>query len=271
MAEERALLHNRRSTTVNTTAPAGPQRPGNGLIAAAVVLMLGVGGIIAVAFRGSWGALRDAALACHFERSAADLYPWGVDGLLIITVGALVLLRHDRVARRYCLSIIGTYTVASWLINYLHGLGRFSADPVTHQRPVPPWPVVLVVASLVIGSIFLGSHLLVFVFRRVFPNAIHPEPIAGTYQLGAGPVRSEPHGFVPPADNIEAAEQAYRASLRPGMKELSQRNLMDQFGISKRQAAQVQSAVKAAVAEPAHLDDLTGAANVPSQNGHGTP
>jgi hypothetical protein len=254
---------------VNTTAPAGPQRPSRGLIAAAVVLMLGVGMIIAVAFRGSWGALRDAALACHFERSAADLYPWGVDGLLIITVGALVLLRHDRGARRYCLGIIGAYTGASWLINYLHGLGRFTTDPVTHKTPVPPWPVVLVVASLVIGSIFLGSHLLVFVWRRIFPTAAPAAPLAPMYHFGPDPNHAGSDVPPPPADVMTAARDAYRYSRRPGMKELSQANLMDQFGISKRQAGSVQSAVKAEQAAPADVEQLAQAVNGPSQNGQG--
>ena len=256
---------------MNTTAPAAPQRPSGGLIAAAVVLMLGVGVIIAVAFRGSWGALRDAALACHFERSAADLYPWGVDGLLVITVGALVLLRHDRGTRRYCLGIIGAYTGASWLINYLHGLGRFTPDPATHKTPVPPWPVVLVVASLVIGSIFLGSHLLVFVWRRVFPNAIPDEPhIEVFHDLPAVDDDLPPVPELPPP-SLEAAKLAYRHSLHPALKPLSQAYLMDQYRLTKREAAQVQSAVKAEGAEPADTDSFAGTVGEPSQNGQAAP
>jgi hypothetical protein len=254
---------------VNTTAPAEPQRPSGGLTAAAVVLMAGVGAIIAVAFRGSWGALRDAALACHFERSAADLYPWGVDGLLIITVGALVLLRHDRGARRYCLGIIGAYTAASWLINYLHGLGRFAADPVTHLRPEPPQSVVFVVASLVIGSIFLGSHLLVFVFRRVFPNAVHPEPANEAYQPGPEADRDVPPVPELPPHGIAAAELAYRQSLHPLMKTLSQVDLVNRYGITKREAAAVQTKVKAESPDPAAVEDLADWLDEPSQNGSG--
>lgn len=246
-----------------------PPRPGKGLIAAAVVIMLGVAGIIAVAFRGSWGALRDAAVACHFERSAADLYPWGVDGLLIITVGALVLLRHDSGARRYCLGIIGAYTGASWLINYLHGLGWFTVNPVTHQPPVPPWPVVLVVASLVIGSIFLGSHLLVFVWRRVFPNAIQPPAAEPVYQDAPPPGQDTPAVPAPPADVMDAARAAYRFSREPGRKELSQQALVDQFGISKRKAAQVQSDVKAEDVAEGGEQAPAGAASGPEQNGQG--
>lgn len=256
---------------MNHTATTVPQRPGGGLIAAAVVLMVGVGGIIAVAFRGSWGALRDAALACHFERSAADLYPWGVDGLLIITVGALVLLRHDRGARQYCLGIIGAYTGASWLINYLHGLGRFSPDPHTHARPVPPWPVVLVVASLVIGSIFLGSHLLVFVWRRVFPNALPDTPAAPVYQDAPEADHDAPAVPEIPADVLTLAKDAYRQSLHPDLKTLSQAALMNRFRITKREAERVQSEVKAEAAVPANAEQLAETVGEPSRNGQGAP
>jgi hypothetical protein len=247
----------------------GPPRSGPGRIAAAVVLMVGVGGIIAVAFRGSWASFRDAALACHFDRSAADLYPWGVDGLLIITVGALVLLRHDPGARRYCLGIIAAYTGASWLINYLHGLGEFAANPVTHKVPVPPWPVVLVIASLVIGSIFLGSHLLVFVWRHVFPNAIPDGPIAPVHQ-DAPPVDDDVPA-VPelPADAFTVAKDAYRQSLHPDLRTLSQDVMVERFRISKREAARVQSEVKAELAAETAAAATPEPVDVPSQNGQG--
>jgi hypothetical protein len=255
---------------VDRTTPPAPQRPGRGLIAAAVVLMLGVGAIIGVAFRGSLGSLRDAALACHFSRSTASTYPWGVDGLLIIAIIAGVLLRHDRGARRYCLGIVGVYTGASWLINYLHGLGMFLPDPVTHKVPGPPWPVVLVITSLVIGSIFLGSHLLVFVFRRVFPNAGAPGPVAEAYQFAPEPVRDVPDVPELPPHGVAAAELAYRQSLHPLMKTLSQVDLVNRYGITKREAAAVQTKVKAELAEPGAVEDLADWLDEPSQNGQGS-
>lgn len=222
--------------------------PRTGRLLAVVALVAFVIGIIAVAFRGSWGALRDAALAAHFDRSAADLYPWGVDGLLVVAIIALVLLRHDRGARGYCLGIIAGYTGASWVLNFLHGLGTFTPDPVTHARPVPSWPVVVVIASLVIGSIFLGSHLLVHVWRHVFPDATGPIVEETPGQDAPVPERPAPAGPKPPANNFEAAKVAYRESLPPEYKTLSQKSLVERFGITKREAAQVQSEVKTELA-----------------------
>lgn len=229
----------------NDTGPVSPTRPTPGRTAAVAVLVAVVIGIIAVAFRGSWGALRDAALACHVDRTSADLYPFAVDGLLIVAILAAVLLRHDRGARRYTLAIIAGYTGASWILNFLHGLGRFTTDPVTHRLPGPPWYVVVIVASLVIGSIFLGSHLLVYVWRHLFPDAEVFAANGPADHDGTDPDRDVPPVPEPPADAVEAGKVAYRHSLTPGMKALSQQALMDRFGLSKRQAVRVQSEVKA--------------------------
>jgi hypothetical protein len=247
--------------------PSGPLGSGMGRIAAVSPLVVVVVGIIAVAFRGSWGALRDAALAAHFDRDAASLYPFAVDGLLIIAIIAAVMLRHDRGARWYCLSIIAAYTGASWLINFLHGLGLFSPDPVTHKVPGPPWYVVLVIASLVIGSIFLGSHLLIFVWRHVFPDTAQPGPLAAAYQFGTEPVRDVPPVPELPADSVAVAKDAYRRSLHPDLKTLSQADLIERFRISKREAAQVQSEVKAETGADDPAVPVIEAKLGPSQNG----
>lgn len=244
----RTLTSERQRPAVSTDptngpGPASPARATAGLIVAVAALVFVVVGIIAVAFRGSWGALRDAALAAHFDGPSADLYPFAVDGLLVVAILAAVLLRHDRGARRYTLGIIAGYTGASWVINFLHGLGMFSPDPVTHVRPGAPWYVVLVIASLVIGSIFLGSHLLVYVWRHMFPTAVHAEVPAEVFQPGTPADRGGPPVPEPPANNVEAAKLAYRHSLTPGMARLSQKALVDQFGLTKRQAGAVQSEV----------------------------
>lgn len=211
-----------------------------GRYSAVAALVAVVIGIIAVAFRGSWGAFRDAALACHFDQSSADLYPFAADGLIIVAILAAVLLRHVDGARWYCMSIIGTYTGASLLINFLHGLGMFAVDPVTGARPVPPWGVVIVVASIVVMSIFLGTHLLVLVGRHLWPKTA-PEPVLVEAGRSVRPVNHDvPDVPEPPASAYEAAVAAYRWSKQAGGKGLSQLKLVDQFGVSKREAAQIQ-------------------------------
>lgn len=240
---------------MNHAAPHEQGRPTYGRLAAVGALVAVVIGIVGVAFRGSWGALRDAALSCHLDPSSATLYPFAVDGLLIVAILAAVLLRHDDKARRYCLGIIAAYTFASWLMNFLHGLGQFALDPATNTRPVPAWPVVVVVASLLIGSIFLGSHLVVFVWRHLWPEPISSHESQQVYRDETPPGEDIPPVTPPPADQYEAAKAAYRHSLDPALKTLSQTDLMNRFGISKRQAGQVQTEVKQE--PPAHtLTDL---------------
>lgn len=135
-------------------------RGGAGLsVGVPVIVIIGVG------FRSSWGALRDAALAAHMDKGGADLYPVAVDGLIAVAIVALLLLRDHAGPRAYCLTIITTFTGASLLLNFLHGLGKFSPDAFG-ARPEPEWWVTAVIAGLVIGSIGLGSHLLVLVLRH---------------------------------------------------------------------------------------------------------
>ncbi len=223
----------------------GHQPPTTGRYAAVTALTAVVIGIIAVAFRGSWGAFRDAALACHFDQSSASLYPFAADGLIIVAILAVVLLRHERGARWYCLSIIGAYTAASLLINFLHGLGLFAVDPATGTRPVPPWGVVIVIASIVVGSIFLGSHLLVLVGRNLWPEIeVDTEPSTAGRPAGQ-PGRDVPDEPAPPASRYEAAVAAYKYSRRGRAQGLSQKRLVDQFGVTKREASRIQSEVNA--------------------------
>lgn len=228
---------------------------------AVVPIVLVVIGIVGVAFRGSWGAFRDAALACHFDRDSASLYPFAVDGLMVVAILAAVLLRHDRGARAYCLSIIGSYTGASLLVNFLHGLGMFAIDPATGARPVPPWPVVAVIALLVVGSIFLGSHLLVYVWRHTFPEAADGTASAGAYRAGTAAGDDGPGVPALPPPAYENAKNAYRKSLAPELKTLSQNDLVERYGIKRRQAGRVQSEVKAERESQGAIE----AANVPAQ------
>jgi hypothetical protein len=89
-------------------------------------------------------------------------------------------------------------------------------------------------------SIFLGTHLLVLVGRHLWPKPA-PEPVlveAG--QPVNHPDRDVPERPAPPASSYEAAVLAYRWSRQAGGKGLSQQRLVDQFGVSKREAAQIQ-------------------------------
>jgi hypothetical protein len=89
--------------------------------------------------------------------------------------------------------------------------------------------------------------------------------MAEAYQFVPEPDRDAPSVPEPPANNFDAAKAAYRKSLPEEYVTLSQQVLVSRFGINKREAAQVQSEVKAEL-EPQRTYEP---ATVPSQNGSG--
>ncbi len=132
-------------------------------------LVLALVAVVAMAFRVSWNALRDIAGAVGADATAATLYPFVVDGLMALAlVAALVLDGRDRT---FALRVLGTYTLASLALNYVHGL-----VPELHGREVDwgrlaqwdpaNWALVLLATSLPVGSIYFGSDLVAKVLHH---------------------------------------------------------------------------------------------------------
>ncbi|MET8501625.1 DUF2637 domain-containing protein [Streptomyces microflavus] len=138
-------------------------RFGKGLLIAALV------GVVGMAFRVSWNALRDVATATGADETAALLYPFVVDGLMALALVATLVLTDD--ARRFALRVLAAYTLASLVLNYVHGLvpelhgevvdwGRLADwDPAN-------WALVLLATSLPVGSIYFGSDLVAKVLHH---------------------------------------------------------------------------------------------------------
>ncbi|QUI32717.1 DUF2637 domain-containing protein [Streptomyces alfalfae] len=138
-------------------------RPGKTLLVLALVA------VDCMAFRVSWNALRDIAGAVGADATAATLYPFVVDGLMALAlVATLVLAGRDRT---FALRVLGTYTLASLILNYVHGL-----VPELHGRTVDwgrladwdpaNWALVLLATSLPVGSIYFGSDLVAKVLHH---------------------------------------------------------------------------------------------------------
>ncbi|MGW0089321.1 DUF2637 domain-containing protein [Streptomyces sp. NPDC003328] len=134
---------------------------------AALVLALVV--VVAMAFRVSWNALRDIAGAIGADNMAATLYPFVVDGLMALAlIATLVLAGRDRT---FALRVLAAYTIASLVLNYVHGL-----VPELHGRTIgwgrladwdpANWALVLLATSLPVGSIYFGSDLVAKVLHH---------------------------------------------------------------------------------------------------------
>ncbi|MGW7079038.1 DUF2637 domain-containing protein [Streptomyces sp. NPDC054866] len=134
-----------------------------------VLLVAALVAVVAMAFRVSWNALRDIAGAVGADATAATLYPFVVDGLMALAlVATLVLAGRDRT---FALRVLGTYTLASLVLNYVHGL-----VPELHGRSVDwgrladwdpaNWALVLLATSLPVGSIYFGSDLVAKVLHH---------------------------------------------------------------------------------------------------------
>ncbi|MGA5467586.1 DUF2637 domain-containing protein [Streptomyces arboris] len=138
-------------------------RFGKGLLVAALVAVVGM------AFRVSWNALRDVATATGADPTAATLYPFVVDGLMALALVATLVLTGD--ARRFALRVLAAYTLASLVLNYVHGL-----VPELHSEVVDwgrladwdpaNWALVLLATSLPVGSIYFGSDLVAKVLHH---------------------------------------------------------------------------------------------------------
>jgi len=134
--------------------------------------------VVGMAFRVSWNALRDIANAIGADHTAATLYPFVVDGLMALALVATLVLAGDD--RKFALRVLGTYTGASLVLNYVHGL-----VPALHGTTVDwgrladwdpaNWALVLLATSLPVGSIYFGSDLVAKVLHHQ-PTPI-PAPI----------------------------------------------------------------------------------------------
>ncbi|WP_369223959.1 DUF2637 domain-containing protein [Streptomyces sp. R39] len=136
---------------------------------ARVTLVVGLVAVVLMAFRVSWNALSDVASAIGADPTAAFFYPIVVDGLMALAlIATLVLPDADR---KFALRILATYTIASLLLNYVHGL-----VPTLHTTPTQlgrltgwdpaNWALVLLATSLPVGSIYFGSDLVAKVLHH---------------------------------------------------------------------------------------------------------
>jgi uncharacterized protein DUF2637 len=169
-------------------------------------LVLGLVAVVLMAFRVSWNALSDVARAIGADPTAALLYPIVVDGLMALAlVATLVLTGADR---KFALRVLATYTIASLLLNYVHGL-----IPALHTTSVQwgrlvgwdpaNWALVLLATSLPVGSIYFGSDLVAKVLHH------NPESPDSAEAASAQSARQEAEGQAARSrsDQAESAQE----------------------------------------------------------------
>ncbi|MET9597860.1 DUF2637 domain-containing protein [Streptomyces sp. NPDC006459] len=136
---------------------------------AKTLLVLALVAVVGMAFRVSWNALRDVARAIGADGTAATLYPFVVDGLMALALVAALVLTDD--ARKFALRVLAAYTLASLVLNYVHGLlPELHSDSVDWTRLADwdpaNWALVLLATSLPVGSIYFGSDLVAKVLHH---------------------------------------------------------------------------------------------------------
>lgn len=228
-----------------------PVSPGSVARRTAAVLAILLAAVIVVAFRGSWTSQSDAARAAHFDPTGAFLYPFAPDGLIVLALVGAVVLRHKFGPRLYCLAVVVLFTITSYVVNHLHGMGTFimvgdGADAVLSKEL--DGRVVGLIAGQLVGSIAFGSHILMHVFRHLFPEALDgaARTIAAPAQASAV-VRDAPGH---PVDGVPADPDAEREE-RKQWAAVAVRMLLDndikptrkrlavEYGISERQVSYV--------------------------------
>ncbi|MFD5113723.1 DUF2637 domain-containing protein [Streptomyces sp. NPDC058391] len=137
---------------------------------AKTALVLALVGVVGMAFRVSWNALRDVARAIGADDTGATLYPFVVDGLMALALIAALVLT-ELAARRFALRVLATYTIASLVLNYVHGLvpelhgGSVDWGRLADWGPAN-YVLVLLATSLPVGSIYFGSDLVAKVLHH---------------------------------------------------------------------------------------------------------
>ncbi|MFJ8108801.1 DUF2637 domain-containing protein [Streptomyces sp. NPDC096132] len=174
------------------------------------LLVLALVAVVLMAFRVSWNALRDVARVIGADDTAATLYPFVVDGLMALALVAALVLTGK--ARDFALRVLAVYTLASLVLNYVHGL-----VPELHGRAVDwgrladwdpaNWALVLLATSLPVGSIYFGSDLVA--------KVLHHQPI-DVVRAPDGERADEPaHLPHTPADTPHALPGNAPADTRP--------------------------------------------------------
>ncbi|WP_329382106.1 DUF2637 domain-containing protein [Streptomyces sp. NBC_01351] len=168
--------------------------------------------VVGMAFRVSWNALRDVARAIGADGTAATLYPFVVDGLMALALVAALVLTGD--ARKFALRVLAAYTLASLVLNYIHGLlPELHSESIGWTRLASGdwtnWALVLLATSLPVGSIYFGSDLVAKVLHHQPPIEQDKQESTHTPAYRSTPEQDEPPAEQPaPGQEVDSSPTA---------------------------------------------------------------
>ncbi|WP_037601032.1 DUF2637 domain-containing protein [Streptacidiphilus rugosus] len=211
-------------------------------------LVAGLLAVVLLAFRVSWNALRDVAHTIGADHTAAVVYPLVVDGLMALALVATLVL-PDEIGegrkgspRRFALRVLAAYTLASLVLNYVHGLTAPDGSRIRLADWGPAnWALVLLGTSLPVGSIFFGSDLVAKVLHhrpdsgksgsstadQSIPDQLIPAPAAPVSTPPAQPAPS-PAAVVKPVRQPRPATGQVPAAARTVVPTRTRTQLLDQ-------------------------------------------
>ncbi|MFD3538059.1 DUF2637 domain-containing protein [Streptomyces sp. NPDC058662] len=175
---------------------------------AKTALVLALVAVVGMAFRVSWNALSDVARAIGADGTAATLYPFVVDGLMALALVAALVLTNE--ARRFALRVLAAYTLASLVLNYVHGLlPELHAESIDWTRLADwdpaNWALVLLATSLPVGSIYFGSDLVAKVLHHKPPIELTAQESAQTAANRSTPEQGEPPVEQEPTREVDSS------------------------------------------------------------------
>jgi hypothetical protein len=135
-----------------------------------------------------------------------------VDGLMAVALVAGMVLEGR--AKKLAFSVLGAYTLASLILNHLHGV-----MPVLHQPAGAvdlPGQLVLLAASLPVGAIFFGSDLVARLLKAEPKQQPTAEEVV-ELEVEVGELKEEVEELEPEESPVE---QPKRGGKAPSVEEI---------------------------------------------------
>jgi hypothetical protein len=125
--------------------------------------------LVAAAFTASYAALLGAAFAVGLRGAPAIAYAAVADLAALVAILALMVLRHDKTARKVATVTLAVFGISSGLLNGAAAIHVISHGMHAAPRGVPIW-LALTIAAVPVIAISLGADLTMRVLASLWPS-----------------------------------------------------------------------------------------------------